>query len=144
MRFDSKLEERRWRQLEKMQEAGEIEDLVLHPEITLIQGNEWVPPLTWVLDYGYRFDGLPVYEDFKGFERPTFKLKLHVYRLTAIRPLVISLYDEFTDSFFVRDVFSLGAHCESLAQRMTLASARHTVPRPSPASPSRQSRKGSA
>ena len=74
--FDSTGEMVRYRELQMLERAGEISDLVLHPKIQL------EPGIAWKVDYSYTEDGRTVWEDFKP-RPPTPKENL-LYKLWKI------------------------------------------------------------
>jgi hypothetical protein len=81
--FDSIRESQRYGELKLMEKAGEIIHLEVHPEIELQPGfyykDKKVKPIIYEADFYYveQRDGIliDVYEDVKGYETPTFKLK---------------------------------------------------------------------
>ena len=74
-RFASKAEARRYRELKLMEQAGEIESLVLQPKLTLNPNGVHVG--TYVADFLYwdLRSMKPVYEDVKGVKTPVYRLK---------------------------------------------------------------------
>lgn len=58
--FDSTSENRRWKELQLLEQAGAISDLVFHPPAT-----ELTAGIKWRLDYTYTEDGRTVWEDWK-------------------------------------------------------------------------------
>lgn len=81
--FASRLESERFQQLLLLERAGEIEGLMLQPELQLLEG--WVDPMDgekhrsrfYVGDFKY-FDNKInrwIIEDTKGMETPEFRLK---------------------------------------------------------------------
>ena len=86
--FDSKKEERRYRELKIMEAAGMIQDLKCQVPYMLIPsqyiGGKCVErAVTYKADFVYKMDGKLVVEDCKGFKTPDYiikrKLMLHVY-----------------------------------------------------------------
>ena len=81
--FDSIRESQRYGELKLMEKAGEIVHLEVHPEIELQPGfyykDKKVKPIIYETDFYYaeqRNDVfVDIYEDVKGFETQTFKLK---------------------------------------------------------------------
>ena len=59
LHFDSTGEYERYKTLELMERAGEIQGLTLHPKVEL------EPGVAWKLDYDYQENGRRVVEDFK-------------------------------------------------------------------------------
>ena len=71
IRFDSQKEAARYDELMLMQKAGNISDLKLQPQYTLIEGymscvGERIKPLKYIGDFSYRCGGETVVEDCKG------------------------------------------------------------------------------
>ncbi len=94
--FDSQREAQRYGELKLMEKAGEIRALVVHPSINLqpdfmYQGKR-IRGIVYELDFYYvrECNGvlIDVYEDVKGFETSTFKIKwkllLYQYRLSPV------------------------------------------------------------
>lgn len=94
--FDSQREAQRYGELKLMEKAGEIRALVVHPSINLqpdfmYQGKR-IRGIVYELDFYYvrECNGvlIDVYEDVKGFETSSFKLKwkllLYQYRLSPV------------------------------------------------------------
>lgn len=80
VRFDSKHEADRFRELLLMVSAGAISDLRLQHNITLIEGwkktdGEIVRPEVYKADFSYIKDGRRVYEDAKGMMTNVYRLK---------------------------------------------------------------------
>lgn len=87
--FPSKGEAGRARDLELLQKAGEIEDLVLHPSVEIFPG------LSWKLDSAYTTvaTGVRVWEDFKGVMTAEVRLKIKIWSYTGPGPLRIVKLD---------------------------------------------------
>ena len=99
--FDSTGEHERYRQLCWLQKAGHIQDLVLHPKITLIAKSGTKPDVSWKVDYSYTEAGRTVCEDYKprpatGRETLMFKLWRHygpaLLRITGKNGKIIKTY----------------------------------------------------
>lgn len=80
IRFDSAREAERYRELMLMLRAGEISDLRLQHNITLIEGfktatGETVRPEVYKADFSYMRDGRRIYEDVKGVRTAAYKIK---------------------------------------------------------------------
>lgn len=80
MRFDSKAEAARWRELVLMQDAGAISELKFHPRYELMPGyntrhGNHVRPIFYEGDMQYIENGQVVCEDVKGFETEGYKIK---------------------------------------------------------------------
>lgn len=87
IRFDSTREAKRCAELRIMEQAGEIEDLILQPvfelqpAFTAQQTARRVRAITYRADFSYRFSGSSqvIVEDVKGFETPTFRIKQKMF-----------------------------------------------------------------
>ena len=98
IRFQSRLEARRYTQLKQMEQEGVIRNLVLQPKF-LIQEKFRDPytgkvyqPIHYIGDFLYVADGCQqVCEDAKGFATDTFRLKfkLVIYKYPEIRFLLL-------------------------------------------------------
>ena len=79
--FDSKKEFERFKQLQLLEEIGEIEDLQRQVRFVLITGRRWSDgkkhrDTVYVADFVYRLpNGEKVVEDVKGFRTPVYRLK---------------------------------------------------------------------
>ena len=72
IRFDSKKEANRYRQLRIMERAGTISDLQLQVSFVLIPKNSNGREIRYIADFVY---GQQVVEDVKGFKTAVYKLK---------------------------------------------------------------------
>lgn len=79
IRFDSKMEARRYVQLRDMQDAGIIQDLELQPEYEICpayrKNGKAIRKSVYRADFRYVQDGKIVVEDVKGMETREFRLK---------------------------------------------------------------------
>lgn len=93
--FDSDAEARRYRELCLLARAGEITNLKLQPQFTLLEGfktpdGETVRPTVYRADFSYMENGKLVVEDVKGVRTEAYKLKYklmlerHGIRVTEI------------------------------------------------------------
>lgn len=81
--FDSMREGRRYRELEILRSAGEIQDLKLQVKFLLQEGFRdiqkcWHRPITYYADFVYldkKYNWCLVVEDAKGFKTEVFKIK---------------------------------------------------------------------
>lgn len=73
VKFSSKGEAKRYRELLLMQSAGEISDLALQVKFPLEVNSTRVA--FYVADFTYNQNGYQVIEDFKGVSTPMFRLK---------------------------------------------------------------------
>lgn len=86
IRFDSRLEARRYSELKRLEAAGEIECLVLQPKFEIVPavvlGGRRVPARKYIADFGYVecATGEVVVEDVKGRRLPMYMLKRHLMR----------------------------------------------------------------
>lgn len=85
IRFDSRAEARRYRELKLLQQAGEIKDLELQPSFLLIErfkcrGKNY-RDTRYIADFAYIEvkTGLQVVEDVKGVETEVFRLKKKLF-----------------------------------------------------------------
>lgn len=85
IKFDSRAEARRYRELKLLQRAGEIKDLELQPSFLLIEkfkckGKSY-RDTRYVADFAYIEvkTGLQVIEDVKGVETEVFRLKKKLF-----------------------------------------------------------------
>jgi hypothetical protein len=90
IRFASKAEAKRYRDLKLLQHAGEIEDLQLQPRWPCVVND--IKVCTYVADFKYwcTLQGCEIIEDVKGMPTPVYKLKkklveaLHDITITEI------------------------------------------------------------
>lgn len=75
IRFDSKKEANRYRQLRIMERAGTISGLQLQVPFVLIPKNSNGREIRYIADFVYTQDGQQVVEDVKGFKTAVYKLK---------------------------------------------------------------------
>lgn len=85
IRFDSRKEARRYDELLTMLRAGEIDDLRLQHQITVQEAyttpdGERIRAIRYVADFSYILDGRRVYEDAKGRQTDTYRLKKKLVR----------------------------------------------------------------
>lgn len=79
IRFASKREARRYRQLELLQKAGEISGLCLQPRFPISVNGEHV--CEYRADFSYKDkSGEVVVEDVKGVKTPVYRLKKRLVR----------------------------------------------------------------
>ena len=84
LRFDSKRELARYRELVLLRDAGVISDLVIHPRYTVMDGynrkdGTHVTAITYVGDFEYIENGQKVVEDVKGVETQVFRIKRKLF-----------------------------------------------------------------
>ncbi len=77
-RFDSQAEATRFRELQLLERAGEIEVLLHHPRFALVVNGVKIG--TYEADAGYIDHGERVAEDTKGLRTPVYKLKAKLMR----------------------------------------------------------------
>ena len=76
MRFDSKREAARWRELQLLERAGEISDLRRQVRYELVPKLPGERPVDYIADFVYRDkDGNEVVEDVKGVRTPVYVIK---------------------------------------------------------------------
>lgn len=85
IRFDSRAEARRYRELKLLQRAGEIKDLELQPSFLLVDGfkcrGKSYRDVRYIADFAYIEikTRLHVVEDVKGVETEVFRLKKKLF-----------------------------------------------------------------
>jgi len=88
--FPSKKEGKRYVELKRRQELGEITNLELQPPFLLQEGftknKKKYRPITYIADFRYIEDGKTIVEDVKGFKTPEYMLK---------KKLLLYKYDDF-------------------------------------------------
>lgn len=75
IRFDSKKEANRYRQLRIMERAGIIKELQLQVPFVLIPKNANGREVKYIADFVYFQDGKKIVEDVKGFKTDVYRLK---------------------------------------------------------------------
>ena len=86
--FDSIKESQRYGELKLMERAGEIIDLIVHPEFELqpefIYRGKKIRAIKYEPDFWYSQNGTQIFEDLKGYENQLFRAKwkmlLYKYR----------------------------------------------------------------
>lgn len=73
LRFDSKKEAMRWKELKMLEAAGDIKNLQRQVSIPLAVAG--VKVCTYRADFMYEMGGVVVVEDAKGYQTDVFKLK---------------------------------------------------------------------
>jgi len=77
--FDSKREAKRYTELKKMLDNGEITELKLQVPFTLIPafnlGKKRYRKMEYIADFVYKQDGVEIVEDTKGFKTEVYKIK---------------------------------------------------------------------
>ena len=83
IKFDSKLEAKRYMELSVLLKAGKIEKLQVHPSFELIpsyrKNGKTVRKTVYEADFSYFRDGKYVIEDVKGVETAVFRLKKKLF-----------------------------------------------------------------
>lgn len=86
IRFDSKAEANRYKQLKLLEKAGEIFNLQVHPRFELLRSfvdfsGQKRRGIVYEADFSYNETGnpLPVVEDVKGVETEAFRLKKKLF-----------------------------------------------------------------
>lgn len=75
IKFDSKKEAMRYRDLKLMEKAGEIENLRLQVPYVIIPKSKYGRAIKYIADFVYLKDGVEIVEDTKGVKTPVYKLK---------------------------------------------------------------------
>lgn len=77
--FDSRKEYKRAKELERLQELGEISNLQTQVKFEVLPkfefNGEKIRPMSYIADFVYCYKGKIVIEDVKGFRTPDYKLK---------------------------------------------------------------------
>lgn len=84
IKFDSKLEARRYQELKLLEENGEIFDLELQPKFELIpsfkKDGKTYRKTTYIADFAYKDkEGQLIIEDTKGYETEVYKIKKKLF-----------------------------------------------------------------
>lgn len=75
IKFDSKHEASRYRELRVLEQAGEITNLRLQVPFELIPKSKYGMPIRYVADFVYNENDQLIVEDAKGVKTPIYKLK---------------------------------------------------------------------
>lgn len=78
IRFASKKEANRYKELRLLESKGVIKNLRLQVPYTLIEKSKYGREIRYVADFVYAYEGQEVVEDTKGYRTDVYKLK---YRL---------------------------------------------------------------
>lgn len=84
IRFDSKLEARRYLELKILEKSGAISELILQPRYVLQpsfrKNGKTIRPIVYTADFQYRnSDGQIIVEDTKGFRTDVYRLKKKLF-----------------------------------------------------------------
>jgi hypothetical protein len=83
IKFDSKMERDRYVELRRLEKAGEIGMLAVHPKYCLLpsfrHGGKTYREITYSPDFRYFRNGKQVFEDVKGYATDTYKLKMKMF-----------------------------------------------------------------
>lgn len=75
IRFDSRKEAARYRELRLLEQAGAIHDLRLQVPFVLLPKSQYGRAVKYIADFVYMEDGRQVVEDTKGYRTDVYKLK---------------------------------------------------------------------
>ena len=75
IRFDSKREANRYKELKLLEQTGVIRDLRLQVPYTLIEKSKYGREIRYIADFVYRENDAEVVEDVKGILTPVYRLK---------------------------------------------------------------------
>ena len=75
IRFDSRKEAARYRELRLLERAGEIQGLQLQVPFLLLPKSQYGRPVKYIADFVYIQGGRQVVEDAKGYRTDVYKLK---------------------------------------------------------------------
>ena len=87
-RFDSQAEARRYQELRLLHQAGEIEELLVHPKFKLVVNGVLI--CTYTADFQYRENGEKVVEDVKSKPTITYSYKLKKKLMKAVYGLDVT------------------------------------------------------
>ena len=83
IKFDSKAEAERYKELRMMERAGNITDLKCQPKFqlipTFVKDGKTFRGITYIADFCYTQDGRTVVEDVKGYKTEVYKLKRKLF-----------------------------------------------------------------
>lgn len=83
IKFDSKAEAERYKELRIMERAGIITDLKCQPKFqlipTFVKDGKTFRGITYIADFRYTQDGRTVVEDVKGYKTEVYKLKRKLF-----------------------------------------------------------------
>jgi len=89
VKFDSKKEALRWMELQMLEKAGEISDLQRQVKVQLM--GQYAPIYTrtgrkmkLTFDFSYTEDGVPVYEESKGYPTRDYEVRVAVARAMGL------------------------------------------------------------
>lgn len=83
IKFDSKAEAERYKELRMMEQSGVITDLKCQPKFqlipTFVKDGKTFRGITYIADFSYIQDGRTVVEDVKGYKTEVYKLKRKMF-----------------------------------------------------------------
>jgi len=78
--FDSKAEAARFLDLRKRAQAGQIQDLLIHPKYEIwTPKNSWSRPVFYIADFAYIEGKFLIVEDVKGFKTEAYRIKRKMF-----------------------------------------------------------------
>ena len=84
IKFDSKKEARRYKELKLLERAGKIQELELQPKFILqerfVYQSKTIRAITYVADFKYKKGGEIIVEDTKGFRTEVFNIKAKMFK----------------------------------------------------------------
>ncbi len=78
LKFDSKMELKRWNELKILERIGDIENL--QRQVCFVLTAHGVDICKYIADFVYYQNGLKIVEDVKGVQTPEFKLKAKLFQ----------------------------------------------------------------
>lgn len=100
IKFDSKIESKRYAKLKLLERAGVIENLKLQPRFLLQEGfirdGHKERKIEYIADFQYERDGQTVVEDVKGTRTEVYKLKRKLF-LYKYRDIVFREVDKWEE-----------------------------------------------
>lgn len=83
IKFDSKAEAERYKELRMMEQSGVIADLKCQPKFqlipTFVKNGKTFRGINYIADFSYTQDGRTVVEDVKGYKTEVYKLKRKMF-----------------------------------------------------------------
>lgn len=78
IKFDSVKEAKRYKQLQLLERAGEIQNLRMQVPFILIKKSKYGRAIKYIADFVYEENGKTIVEDTKGYKTDVYKLKKRI------------------------------------------------------------------
>ncbi len=78
IKFDSVKEAKRYKQLQLLERAGEIQNLRMQVPFILFEKNKYGRAIKYIADFVYEENGQTIVEDTKGYKTDVYKLKRRI------------------------------------------------------------------